>query len=139
MKLGLVGPNGAIPAAKLRRYILEADSRVLDVSVNARSFPEWMKTAVHVQSRGRCETHGCEAPHHWLQTDHIDPVDNGGETRWDNAQNQCEPDNQAKAASTGHTPWRDRPPPPRHKPRPRGSTNCDDDPDCNCHHQPEPF
>lgn len=39
--LGLVGPNGAVSSATLRRYILDADSRLLDVSVNARRFPEW--------------------------------------------------------------------------------------------------
>jgi hypothetical protein len=103
--------------ATLRRYIMAADSRLLDVSVNARNFPQWMKTALHVQSRGACETHGCDAPHHWLQADHVEPHSRGGPTAFHNAQNQCSPDNHAKADTPGQQPWRDRPPPPRHKPR----------------------
>lgn len=125
--LGLAGPGGTIPAANLRRYILDADSRLLDVSVNARSFPEWMRTAALVQSRGRCATHGCDNPHHWLQIDHVQPVAAGGETRPDNADPLCWPDNHAKAATTGHIPWRDKTPPQRRKPRPRGTTNNDSD------------
>jgi hypothetical protein len=104
----------------LRRYVFEADSRLLDVSVSARSFPEWMRTAHHVQSRGACDTPGCDAPFRWLNIDHVDPVNNGGSTEFWNGQPQCEADNQAKGATTGHTPWRDRPDRPdrRHRPDP---------------------
>jgi len=126
--LGLCGPGGSIAAVHLRRHVMQADSRLLDVSVNARIFPEWMSTAALVQSRGQCETHGCDNPHSWLQTDHIDPVANGGETRFDQAQTQCRPDNQAKGATTGHTAWRDKPAPPRrtHRPQQRSSRDADD-------------
>ncbi len=126
--LGLIGPSGAVNPVTLRRYILDADSRLLDVSVNARRFPEWMRTAIHVQARGRCESHGCDCPFHWLETDHVEPAAAGGPTCTDNGQNQCRPENHAKGASTGHTPWREKPPPKRHRPRPRGSTN---DPDAD--------
>lgn len=114
-----IGSN-ILGAPNLRRYVMEADSRLLDVSVNSRYFPNWMKTAGAVQSRGQCETHGCDAPLHWLQADHIDPVANGGETRFDNEQMQCDPDNHAKGATTGTIAWRDRTPPPRRKPGRRG-------------------
>jgi hypothetical protein len=97
-----------LDAPTLRRYLFDADSRLLGVSVNARGFPEWQRTGHLVQSRGQCDTPGCDAPHNWLQ---IDPVDNGGKTEFRNGQPQCGADNGAKGASTGHTAWRDRPPP----------------------------
>lgn len=101
--------------ATLRRIVMDADSRPLDYSYNARSFPEPIRTVLTLQARGQCETHGCDSPHHWLQTDHIDPVSNGGSTSYRNGQPQCGPDNKAKGSQTGHTPWRDRPPPPRYQ------------------------
>ena len=125
--LGLITADGALHPANLRRYVMEADSRVLDVSVNARSFPEWMRTAAHVQSRGQCETKGCDAPHHWLQIDHVQPVHHDGETRFDNAEPLCAPDNQAKGASPNQTPRRTQPSPPRRVRR--TSAPADDDPD----------
>lgn len=110
-----IGTN-LIGAPNLRRYVMDANSRALDVSVNTRYFPEWMRTAALVESRGQCLTHGCDdTPHSWLQIDHIEPFAHGGETEHDNAQTQCGPDNQAKAATTGTVPWCDRPPPPRHR------------------------
>ena len=99
--------------ATLRRYILDADSRMLDVSVNARSFPQWMRISLHVQSRGACETHGCDAPHHWIEADHVEPHSRGGPTILANGQNQCRPDNQAKAAAPNQQPWRNTAKPPR--------------------------
>ena len=132
--LGLINNTRVANPVNLRRYILDSHSRVLDVSVNARTAPEWMRTAITVQSRGACERKGCDAPHTWLQMDHIDPVANGGPTRFDNTQAGCRPDNQAKGATTDCTPWRDQPPPPRRKLRRqqhRASTTSDtsdDDP-----------
>lgn len=132
--LGLINSNGVANPVNLRRYILDADSRVLDVSVNARIFPDWMRTAALIQSRGHCEQKGCDAPHHWLQIDHVDPVANHGPTQFDNAQTGCRPDNQAKGATTGHTPWRNQTPPPRRNPRrqqhrPSSSSDTNDNPD----------
>ena len=111
--LGLA--TGQTDPIKLRRVIIDANSRPMDVSVNARSFPEWMRTTHLIETRGNCSTDGCDAPPSWIQIDHIDPVNNGGETRYDNGQPQCRPDNQAKSAATGHIPWRDRPPPPQRR------------------------
>jgi len=118
----------------LRRYVLTADSRPLDVSVNARSFPEWMRTTALIGTRGQCGTFGCESPHSWLQIDHVQPVVHGGETRLDNGEPSCSPDNLSKGADQGRKAWRDRTPPPRrtplHRPKPRGTTSSsDDDPD----------
>jgi len=127
--LGLINPDGTANPVTLRRYVMEADSRILDVSVNARIFPEWMRTGALVQSRGQCEVHGCDAPHSWLQIDHVQPVHHGGQTRFDNAEPECRPDNQAKGSTPDQTAWRDRPPPPRRKPRQRTSPLPEDDPD----------
>jgi hypothetical protein len=125
--LGLINADGTANPINLRRYVMEADGRILDISVNARIFPEWMRTGALVQSRGHCETHGCDAPHHWLQMDHVDPVDNGGQTNFNNVEPRCGPDNQAKGATTGHTHWRDKPIPKR---RPQRQTSPPpDDPD----------
>ena len=117
--------------ATLRRHILDAKSRLIDVSVNARTFPLWMRNALHVQARGACETHGCDAPHRWIQADHTEPHGRGGPTRLWNGQNQCTADNHAKTDTTGNTAWRDRQLPARRQ-SPRREThppNKDDDPD----------
>lgn len=128
--LGLISPTSVANPVNLRRYVVDAKSRVIDISVNARVAPEWMRTAINVQARGQCEQHGCDAPHSWLQMDHVDPVANEGETRFDNIQAGCRPDNQAKAATTGHIPWRDQPRPtrrnPRRRPAQRSDTSADD-------------
>lgn len=128
-----IHPNHALATlgvATLRRYIFDAKSRLIDVSVNARSFPQWMKIALHVQSRGACDTHGCDAPHHWIAADHIQPHSRGGPTRLANGQNQCDPDNQAKTDTPNHTPWRNTPKPGprtrRHDTRRHTNTDNDD-------------
>ena len=76
--LGLIDSTGAANPTILRRYLMEADSRILDIAINARIFPEWIRTGPLIQSRGQCETHGCDTPHHWLQMDHVHPVAHGG-------------------------------------------------------------
>ena len=109
----------AFDTPALRRYVMTAKSRILDYSYNARVAPEHMRTASHIEHRGQCSVPGCDVPHDWLQIDHIDPVDNGGETQLANVEPKCGPDNQAKGAATGHTAWKDRPPPPRYQPKRR--------------------
>lgn len=101
--------------ATFRRHVMSADSRLLDVSVKARSFPAWMRNALHVQARGACETPGCDAPHAWMHADHTKPHSRGGRTRLSNGQNQCAADNQAKTNTVGQLAWRDR-----HRPSRRG-------------------
>ena len=121
----------AFDTPALRRYVMDAKSRILDHSYNARTAPEHLRTASHIEHRGQCSMPGRGVPHAWLQIDHVDPVDNGGETRLGNVEPKCEPDNLAKGATTGHTAWKDRPPSPRHRPKRQQdrSSNNDDDPD----------
>ena len=94
--------------ATFRRHILDANSRLIDVAVNARSFPNWMRNALHIQARGACETPGCDSPHRWIQADHTHPWSRGGQTRLTNGQSQCAPDNQAKTNTIGRAPWHTR-------------------------------
>ena len=135
-----LGDHGLDTAGQpnLRRYVMDAKSRAIDVSVNARSAPEWMRTTALIQTRGNCSTLGCDAPHSWLNIDHIEPVAHGGETVLENLEPLCRPDNQHKAATPGLTAWRDRTPPPRRNPRHpqqhRGEPD-DGDPDADADHQ----
>lgn len=82
--------------ATLRRQVMDAKGRILDVSLNARSFPEWMKTAALIESRGRCSEPGCDAPFHWLQADHRRPHSRGGPTSLGNLDPLCDPGNKHK-------------------------------------------
>ena len=135
-----LGDHGLDSAGQpnLRRYVMDAKSRAIDVSVNARSAPEWMRTTALIQTRGSCSTFGCDAPHHWMNIDHVQPVAHGGETHLDNVEPLCRPDNQHKAATPGLTAWRDRTPPPRRNPRRsqqhRGDPDDADDPDADSDH-----
>ncbi|MEM7095115.1 MAG: HNH endonuclease [Actinomycetota bacterium] len=79
-----------------RRHVLDARSRPIDVSVNARSFPQWMKDAALISTRGRCSTKGCDGRFHWLHGDHTVPHSKGGPTRLHNLRPMCGPDNRAK-------------------------------------------
>ena len=94
-----IHPNYALAVmgvATFRRQIMDAKGRILDVSHNARLFPKWMKNALLIRSRGRCDTLGCDAPFPWLQADHIKPHSRGGPTQLDNGQILCDPDNKHK-------------------------------------------
>ena len=83
--------------AEFRRMILTAKSRDLDVSVNSRAFPQWMRDAALVQTRGRCAEHGCDAHFHWLHMDHRKPRAKGGQTNFRNLDPLCSAANRAKS------------------------------------------
>lgn len=93
---------GLFGVATFRRHILDAAGRVIDASSNARAFPAWMRNALHIAARGGCQTPGCDAPHHWIQADHIQPHSRNGPTTLTNGQNLCAADNQAKTDSSHH-------------------------------------
>ena len=77
--------------------ILSADSRALDVSVKTRSFPQWMRDAVLVTTRGQCSEHGCDADFHWLHMAHRKPRAKGGETSFENLDPLCPTTNRQKS------------------------------------------
>lgn len=91
--------------ATLRRHVLDAKGRMLDVSLNARAFPQWMRNAALITSRGRCSEPGCDAPFAWLHADHRRPRSKHGPTRLDNCDPLCGPANLAKSDT-----WHERPP-----------------------------
>ncbi len=86
----------ATAVAEFERIVLNEKSRVIDMSVKARGFPDWMKRALLIEARGRCRTRGCDAPYHWLQVDHVEPHSKGGPTSLANGQILCDPDNKWK-------------------------------------------
>jgi hypothetical protein len=83
--------------AEFRRMVLSAESRNLDVSVNTRTFPQWMRDAALVTTRGRCSELGCDAHFHWLHMDHRKPVAKGGETSFRNLDPLCSESNRQKS------------------------------------------
>ncbi len=86
----------ATAVAEFERIVLDERSRVIDMSVKARGFPDWMKRALLIEARGRCRTRGCDSPYHWLQVDHVEPHSKGGATSLANGQILCDPDNKWK-------------------------------------------
>lgn len=93
-----------IASADMRRIVLNASSKAIDVSVKARLFPRWMKEVSLVETRGRCVEAGCDAPHHWMHADHRIPHSRGGPTRLDNCDPLCGPGNRAKGDRTPSDP-----------------------------------
>lgn len=96
----------------MRRYVMTAKSRIVDYSYNARIHPEHLRTASLIEHRGLCAMPGCDAPHHWLQMDHVDPHSKGGPTSLPNTKPYCAPDNRAKGDrrmfAPSHRPWKPR-------------------------------
>jgi hypothetical protein len=101
----------ATAVAEFERIVLNEKSRVIDMSVKARGFPDWMKRALLIEARARCKIRGCDSPYHWLQVDHIHPHSKGGPTSFANGQILCDPDNKWKASlaqpNSGWRPHRD--------------------------------
>ncbi len=84
--------------ARVRRQVLTAKSQTLNASVRTRLFPQWMKDIKLVETRGQCETAGCDAQIHWLQGDHRTPYSATQETTLAELDMLCRPDNLAKGA-----------------------------------------
>ncbi len=83
--------------ARVRRQVLSAKSKTLNASVRTRLFPQWMKDIKLVETRGQCETAGCDALVHWLQADHHTPYSHTGQTTLHELRTLCRPDNLAKS------------------------------------------
>ncbi len=86
---------GVLLAARLRRMVMSADSKVLDHGHDVRLFDKTQKNALLVQQRGQCAL-GTQAPFRWLQADHIHPHTKGGPTSLSNGQMINGADNLAK-------------------------------------------
>ena len=51
----------AVAVAEFERIVLDEKSRVMDMSVKSRGFPDWMKRGLLIEARGRCRIRGCDA------------------------------------------------------------------------------
>ncbi len=115
----------ATAVAEFERIVLCERSRVIDMSVKARGFPDWMKRALLITARGRCRTRGCDSvwPCFASPTRVCRPA-NSPTRRWirrclpqansglpGNARQNCDPDNKWKASlaqpNSGWRPHRD--------------------------------
>jgi len=81
------------------KFWFDPESKAVDVAVNTRSFPPWMKHVLLVRARGRCQIPGCDTPFPWLQADHVKPYSRGGPTKLTNSQILCDPHNKWKRDS----------------------------------------
>ncbi len=86
----------ALAVGRFRRIVFDPTSRPVDIAASTRSFPPWMKQALLVRARGRCQIPGCDAPFAWLQADHVTPHSRGGPTKLSNGQILCDPHNKWK-------------------------------------------
>ena len=50
-----------LAAAVMRRHVVDAQNRVVDVAKDQRLFPQWMANALRIETRGLCATPGCMA------------------------------------------------------------------------------
>ena len=83
--------------ANLRRQVLGAKNVTLNASYETRAFPDSMKYIKLVETRGKCTTAGCDAPHTWLHADHRQPYSKTRRTSLDQLDPLCGPDNKHKA------------------------------------------
>ncbi|MGI9606208.1 MAG: HNH endonuclease [Acidimicrobiales bacterium] len=102
----------ALLIGRLRRQVIGAEGRTLDLGTNVRLFPKWMKHALLVESRGRCARDGCDAPFSWLHADHRIPHIKGGSTSVENGDMVCDPENGWKGDNMDR-----HPPIPERRPR----------------------
>ncbi len=86
----------AFAVARFHRMVFESPSKIVDIASDARCFPSWMRLALLVTARGRCQIPGCDAPFPWLQADHVRPHSKGGPTALSNGQILCDPHNKWK-------------------------------------------
>ncbi len=90
---------------RLRRQIMTAESRTIDLGTDTRLFPPALKQALLVESRGRCVIPGCPATLTWLVADHIHPASKHGPTSLENGQILCTCDNGCKGNCTNWDPF----------------------------------
>jgi hypothetical protein len=94
-----IHPRRAWPAVlygRLRRQVLNAESRTIDLSHDVRLFDAAQKNALLVETRGQCVEAGCDAPFAWLQADHKLAHTHNGPTDMYNGTIRCTGDNHRK-------------------------------------------
>ena len=91
--------------ATFRRIVYDGKSRVIDVSYKSRSFPPWIRDLTLIATNGKSANPVCDAPFHWLQTDHIQPHSHGGQTSLENARPISAADNGWRSNDTNRGKW----------------------------------
>ena len=86
---------GLLLIGKLRRTVMNTESRVIDLGEDARFFNQAQRNALLIQSRGQC-VDGCQSPFAWLEADHEHPHSKGGQTNLADGAMRCRPSNHAK-------------------------------------------
>jgi hypothetical protein len=85
---------GALGVGVLRRLVVGAASELMDLGLSVRCFPRHLADAIKTRDGGRCRmVDGCDAPHQWLDTDHIRPWSHFGPTSVGNGRCGCAPHN----------------------------------------------
>ena len=87
----------ALLVGRLRRQVMNAEGRTIDLGHDARLFSPAQKQALLVEARGQCTTRGCDSPFDWLEADHDHPASRGGRTDIDEGRIKCRPDNLRKS------------------------------------------
>jgi len=91
-----IHPRHGLAAAAIghfRRLVYDTESIPIDVSQTSRQLPQWMRDIHAITTNGLCATPMCDAPFHWLQGDHVTPFSLTNDTRLDDTQNLCGPEN----------------------------------------------
>ena len=91
--------------AVFRRVVYDPGERDLHYSYDSRSFPEWIATLTRIATNGKSANPICDAPFHWLQTDHVLPHSRDGETTYDNARPLSGADNGWRSNDTERGTW----------------------------------
>jgi len=103
-----IHPMYAIAAsakAVFRRIVYDTKGRALDASYDSRSFPSWITDLTLIATNGKSANPVCDAPLHWLQTDHIEPDSLGGPTSLVNARPLAGADNGWRSNDTSRGNW----------------------------------
>ncbi len=95
----------ATATAQFRRLVYDAKGRAIDVSIDSRRVPDWMRDATLVATNGRCANPVCDAPFEWLHADHIDPYSHTQHTRLDSVRPACGADNGWRGNDTSRGQW----------------------------------
>ena len=83
----------ATATATFRRLVYGARGRPIDVSIDARRIPDWMRDVTLVTTNGKCSNPVCDAPFGWLHADHVTPYSHTHSTKLDETRPMCEGDN----------------------------------------------
>lgn len=86
---------------RLRRQILGAKNRTINLGHDVRLFTAAQKNALLVEARGRCTTPACEAMFMFLVADHVQPHSHGGLTNLANGDIRCNTENGRKGNNPG--------------------------------------